>query len=70
VREAEEAPTPPPPPPVKPEPEPAPTEENPDHDPDDPVSWLRLAGKMAAEGRHDEAEACRKTAMDLMQQDR
>ena len=39
-------------------------------DPEDPITWLRLAGKMAAEGRHEEAEACRKTAMDLMQQNR
>jgi len=72
-------PPPPPPPPPKPEPEPEPettatAETSPaqstDPDSDDPVSWLRLAGKMAAEGRHEEAEACRKTAMDLMQQNR
>ena len=39
-------------------------------DTEDPVTWLRLAGKLASEGRHEEAEACRKTAMDLMQQNR
>ena len=66
--ESEETPPPPPPPePEQPATEDATPAESSDHDPDDPVSWLRLAGKMAAEGRHDEAEACRKTAMDLMQ---
>ena len=38
--------------------------------PEDSVTWLKLAGKMAVEGRHEEAGACRKTAMDLMQQNR
>tara|TARA_A100001037_G_scaffold302122_1_gene333071 strand:- start:775 stop:3960 length:3186 start_codon:yes stop_codon:yes gene_type:complete len=57
------------------EPEPSATEdttpkESTDHDPDDPISWLKLAEKMTAEGRHEEAEACRKTAMVLMQQNR
>ena len=66
--ESEETPPPPPPPePEQPATEDATPTESSDHAPDDPVSWLRLAGKMAAEGRHDEAEACRKTAMDLMQ---
>ena len=64
----------PPPPSESPESEPvldeSPSEPDGSEDPEDPVTWLRLAGKMAAEGRHEEAEACRKTAMDLMQQNR
>ena len=35
--------------------------------PDNPMSWLRLAEAMEAANRHDEAERCRKTAMDLIE---
>ena len=67
-----ETPTPPTPSPPESEPvlDEAPSELDDSEDPEDPITWLRLAGKMAAEGRHEEAEACRKTAMDLMQQNR
>ena len=37
--------------------------------PDDPLSWLRMAEAMDAANRHEEAERCRKTAMDLMEKD-
>jgi predicted Zn-dependent protease len=35
--------------------------------PDDPLSWLRMAEAMDAANRHEEAERCRKTAMELME---
>jgi hypothetical protein len=65
LSEPSEGPTPP-----ESKPDDASSEPEEDGDPEDPVTWLKLAGKMAAEGRHEEAEACRKTAMDLMHQDR
>ena len=37
--------------------------------PDDPLSWLRMAEAMEAANRHEEAERCRKTAMDLMEKE-
>ena len=37
---------------------------------DDPISWLRMAAEMAAASRKKEAEMCRKTAMDLLQENR
>ena len=35
--------------------------------PNDPLSWLRMAKAMDAANRHEEAERCRKTAMELME---
>ena len=35
--------------------------------PDDPLSWLRMAEAMDRAKRPEEAERCRKTAMDLME---
>jgi hypothetical protein len=35
--------------------------------PDDPLSWLRMAEAMDAANRHEEAERCRKTAMELIE---
>ena len=37
--------------------------------PDDPLSWLRMAEAMEAANRHEEAERCRKTAMDLIEKE-
>ena len=37
-----------------------------DANPNDPLSWLRMAEAMDAAKRHEEAERCRKTAMLLM----
>ncbi len=37
--------------------------------PNDPLSWLRMAEAMDAANRHEEAERCRKTAMELMEKE-
>ena len=38
--------------------------------PEDPISWLRMAGELAAAGRKEEAEMCRRTAMSLLEEER
>ena len=37
--------------------------------PNDPLSWLRMAEAMDTANRHEEAERCRKTAMELMEKE-
>ncbi len=64
----------PPPPHPKPTPETPRAAEAPDttleitdcSENEEPISWLRLAAKMAAEGRKKEAEMCRRTAMSML----
>ena len=73
-----EVPPPSPPPEEEPEPEDSKPAEKKDPihriaeitDPEDPVSWLRMAGELAAAGRKEEAEMCRKTAMSLLEENR